>query len=267
MTDVSEDSTPAPAWPAVRLPWWQRPSVLALGFTVLLLGGALAWPLLRMSWAPPAAPATEQGLPWQIRPGPQGQTSEVFGLTLGQVDLGGLQQRWGDDLKLGLITPVPAQPGQPPALEAYVEQFRAGFITGKLVVALEAPADWRHAALDRVAGSEVGDGGRTRRHTLSADDLLQARRWPVAGLSFVPSARLDGEVVAQRFGPPEEKLQGPGGEWQWLYPRLGLVVVLPPAEGEGARAKAVLQYVTPQDFELRVRTPLQAALAASAAGR
>lgn len=257
MTDVDEMRAAAP----VR--WWLRPPVLALLITLGLLAATLSWPLLRWWWAPPpAAEAPAQGLPWQIQPDGQGG-SRVFGLPLGTATLREVELLWNQDLKVALI----AARGQTPALEAYVETFRAGFVTGKLVVALQPPAGWTAQAWERSPRGEVnaaqGGSGTVRQRELAPEDRLQARDWPVAALSFVPSARLDEATVLQRFGPGAERHAGPDGVVQLLYPALGVAVALPPAEGETARSRALIQYVAPRDFEARLRAPLAAAAAAS----
>lgn len=239
--------------------WWRSPPVLALLITVLLLAAALAWPLLRWHLAPPAAVSAEQGLPWQVQADGRGG-STVFGLHLGAATLAEVEQRWGQDLKVALIS----SQGQAPALEAYVESFQAAYVSGKLVLTLAADPDWCRRAWDRSPRGEV-DAGReaaVRRRALSVEDLDRARRMPVASLAFIPAARLDEATVVQRFGPPSERHTGVGGVLQLLYAARGVAVALPPAEGDSARARPVIQYVPPRDFERLLRVPLRAASAA-----
>lgn len=222
----------------------------------------MLWPLLASPPAPAtAAPEAAAVLPWQVQTGPRGG-SRVFGLEVGVDTLADVQARFPDDLAAGLIVPH----GQAPALEAYVESFKTGFVTGKLVLAFEADAGWLQRAQARSPRNEVGEGGRSRRYSLAEDDGPTARSARLVALAFLPSARLDESVVVQRFGQPAERHVGPGGELQLLYPAMGVAVALPPAEGELARAKSVIQYVAPADFEARLRAPLQAARAASAGG-
>jgi hypothetical protein len=226
--------------------------------TVVLLLAALAWPLLQARWFPSGPVAPAQGLPWQVQVAPDG-SSDVFGLRLGHSSLADLEQRFGDVLRVGLIVPH----GQAPALEAFVDGYTAGFVSGKLVLALSAQPDWLLAARAQAPRNEVGEGGRSRRYELSTADLAAARTFTVVGLVFLPSARLDEATVLQRFGPAAERVTGPGGELQLLYPAMGVAVALPPAEGDAARDKAVIQYAAPRDFETRLRAPLLAASAAS----
>lgn len=261
-----ELSTPAAgraiSRPVRRLPWWQRPLLLSVVLTLLMLVALLGWPLLRAMLGPPpvAGAVAESGMPWQVDPLPQGG-SQVFGLALGTSRLGAVQARFPEGLNVAIVLPT----GQAPALEAYSESFRAGFVTGKLVMAFEMEPGWLERALGRAPGHDIGDGGRSRRFKLAPEDLADAAdRARLVAMGFVPSARLDEAVVVQRFGQPGERVTGPGGELQLLYPVTGVAVVLPPAEGEAARAKPVIQYVAPGQFEARVRGPLLTALAASA---
>lgn len=243
MTDPQPLSTPAT--------WWRRPSVLALLITVGLLGSALAWPLLQAWSGGPERSVPVQGLPWQVTADGAGG-SEVFGLALGQATLADVEARWGHDLVVALI----AAPGQAPALEAFVEGFQAAFVTGKLVVAFDADLAWVVRARDRSTRSEIGEGA-VRKHELAPDDRGDARRLRVAALSFVPSARLDEAAVLQRFGPAAERITGPDGELHLLFPDRGVAVVLPPATGDMVKARSLIQYVAPAQFEERLALPLR----------
>lgn len=235
--------------------WWWRPLPLALIATVLLL--LLASGPFLLTWLNPSPPTTPVvGMPWQVQVDADGR-SEVFGLRLGVTRLADVQTHFAADLSLAVV----ASRDRAPTLEAYVESFRAGFITGKLVLAFDADAGWLERAPKRAVGHDVGEGGRSVRYKLSADDWAMAASARLIALSFVPSARLDEDVVQQRFGTPTERLSGPGGELQLLYPASGVAVALPPAQGESARAKSLIQYVAPAQFETLLRAPLKAASA------
>lgn len=240
-------------------PWWRRPIVLSTLAVLLIVAGTIGWSMYA-GLRDEASQARANGLPWQVQVRPEGR-SEVFGLTLGQATLGDLQARFGDELHVGLIVPN----GGEPALEAFVESLRAGFVTGRLVAAFEADPAWLARARQRSPRNDVGEGGRSRRYHLAADDLAQVRSARLTALAYLPAVKLDAEMVQQRFGHATERVSGPGGEAQWLYPALGVAVALPPAEGENAKARAVIQYVAPKDFDARLRAPLRAAPAAPAA--
>ncbi|MFT3821124.1 MAG: hypothetical protein QM750_26490 [Rubrivivax sp.] len=205
---------------------------------------------------PPAAGvARELPAPWQVQSDGAGGV-RAFGLRLPQATLADAAAIWGDDLLIGLIA---SGPGREAALEAYTDRWSGGGITGKLVLAAEVPPallqQWRARSPKR----EVFEGGSQRWH-LHADDREAALRSPVAGLSFVPSRRLDADTLQSRFGPPAQILAGTDGTRHWLYPDRGLAI----AQDEGS-GRTVLQVVAPPEFERRLRAPLLLPAAASAA--
>jgi hypothetical protein len=242
--------------------WWQRPLPLALLLTAVLLAVVAAVAVALAGFGVPAAPreAGPAGLPWQVRTLADGG-SEVFGLQPGRSTVTDVTRRFGDELRLALVVAG----GQPPALEAFVENFRAGFVNGKLVMAFEADPAWLAEAVARSPRREYSGDGQARRHALAPADLALAQAVPLAALAFLPAARLDEATLVARFGPPSERVVGAQGEVQLLYPAWGLAATVPPAEGDLARAKAVLQYVAPPDFDRRLRHPLVQAGATAAA--
>lgn len=215
---------------------------LAAGLLSLLLAFV---PVLWHMVAPGPAPAPAlHGAPWQVDTPAPGR-SRVFGLALPGSTLGSARQRWGEDLKVAVI----AGPDGSLALEAYLEQFSAGGVAGRLVLAFGADAAnlaaWRNA----VPGTPTGSGDRW--HVLGGASAAVADAAPLVGLSFIPAAQLDGDTLIARLGVPAERL--PGGErlTHWLYPALGLAVAL------DAQGKEVLQYVAPAEFERRLAAPLR----------
>ena len=227
----------------------KHPILLALGAGLLVLALAFAAPLWRMLRGPAAGSrsavtAQPQGLPWQVQALPDG-LSQVFGLVPARDTLAQVQARVGDGLQVALV----ARLGEVGRLEALAEPFMAGFVSGRLVLAFDAPADalarWRAQAPRSEA---MSDG--VRRFALRPADLDEARRAPLLGISFVPAVRLSEADVRQRFGAPAEQRPLDGGAAVLLYPALGLSASVGPA------SRGVLQYVAPRDFEARLRAPL-----------
>jgi hypothetical protein len=227
----------------------RHPFVLALAAGVLILLLAFAAPLWRMGRGDAAAPPPAGELPWQVQARADG-TLQAFGLTLGRDTLADVQGRLGDALQVAVVARI----DEPGALEALADPFDAGFVTGRLVLAFEAPAAELARWRERAPKSEPMEGG-VRRFALDAAAREEAARAPLSGISFVPTLKLTEADVRQRFGPPRgEVAQGDGKVL--LYPERGLAAHV--AEGR----RAVLQYVAPAEFERRLRAPL----AASAAG-
>lgn len=240
----------------------EHPFLIAasLGLAVLLAAAVL--PLLHMGADPAttSAKAREAGLPWQVRPLADGR-SQVFGLTLGGDTLAEVEARFGDSLQLALV----ARLGEAGALEALVDPMAAGFVSGRLVLAFDVPEGTLRRWRAQASGSEAMDGG-VRRFTLRAADREEARRAPLAGLSFIPALRLSEADLRERFGPPTrvQALPQPAGAdaTLLLYPERGLIASVRAGE------RGVLQYVAPRDFEARLLAPLAAAPgAAPASGR
>jgi hypothetical protein len=228
---------PHPAWIA-----------LAAALAVLLVAFA---PTLWRTFNPvPAvrAPTAASGVPWAIEALPDGAT-RVFGLNLPGSTLLDAQAAWGDELQLALM----ASRDQPAALEAYVENYRRGPISGRLVLSASATpkamSRWReHATKEQPVSAD------TRRIALRADDIADALRSPIVGVGFIPSAQIDAQTLRLRFGEPAQRVTGAGQAEHWLYPDQGLAILFDP------QGRELLQYVAPADFERRLRAPLLKAL-------
>jgi hypothetical protein len=77
---------------------------------------------------------------------------------------------------------------------------------------------------------------------------------PIRTISYLPKARLDNELIEQRFGAPALRLTEPKTDIvHWLYPERGLDI------GREPGGNVVIQYVDPDDFN-RVLQPLQDAV-------
>jgi hypothetical protein len=192
---------------------------------------------------PGDAPVT--GLPWQIERLPDGST-RVFGITPGQTTLDEAIERLGDTLELAVI----AAPHESGSLEAYYRHYSAGPITGSLILVLDVAGD----ALTGLRNRGLQDAG-TRRYLLHPDDLPAAYRAPVRVITFMPSLNLDEAIAQTRFGDPAEVVQVEDRQQHWLYPALGLDLVL------NADGKDLLQYLSPGAFTAH-RVRLQEAAAA-----
>lgn len=246
--------------PAARpRPMWQI--VLGLVAAVLLIVLAvLSLPALQPD--PPEAASARAGWPWEVEPHPGGGTT-VLGLTVGgsaASRLDDAQALWPQEvMRVALLAD---RDGRAQALEAYLESVRVGGLQGKLVLTAGGEPAVLAAWAQRATRSEPLPSG-ARQLTLAADDLAEARRQPLAGLVFLPSARLDEATLQQRFGAPELRLASPDGAVHLLYPAKGVAIGLDPQ----VRERPVLQYVAPADFEARLHAPLRAASAAASAAQ
>jgi hypothetical protein len=218
-----------------------------LMFLVLALVAPWAWQTWRGAGASTAmAAAPQAGLPWQVERRPDG-SSLVFGLDLGHGTLQQAATRWPDPgLQLALVHD--AQGGL--TLEGYVESVRAGFVQGRMVLTGAADTTTRQAWAARATDRSPQPSG-TWRLTLAPQDRAAALDARLTGLVFLPAARFDEADAVERFGPATERRRTPDGTVHLLYPEQGVVIALDPQ----GRAKPVLQYVAPSDFD-RLRAPL-----------
>jgi hypothetical protein len=212
---------------------------------VAALLGVLAAPLL----LPPkqeAPPPITHGMPWQVEIPAPGQ-SRVFGLRLGGANpstLADARRAFPEIATLALLAP----PEQPLALEAYFETVAIGPLAGKLVLSIAATTAELEAMRDKAAKTDHLETG-IRKFALNEADRQRAETRPLAGIVFIPSARLDESVIVQRFGAPAERVRQGETLEHFLYPDKGLDVVL------DSKGKEVLQYVAPSEFD-RLRAPL-----------
>ena len=174
------------------------------------------------------------GLPWQIEIMPDGST-QVFDLHLGVSRLSDVLGILGDDdMELAII----AASDEVGNLEMYYGHYRAGVISGKLVVQASASEqnikNWREHA----AKSDYMASGQAKKYILSNDDLKHALDEVVTGLTFIPSMNLDEEIILARFGEPAQRTQL-GGATHFLYPDKGLDIAL------FKDSKEVIQYASP----------------------
>ncbi len=223
----------------------------ALGVSALIVAGGQLF-----QKPDPAAQQVASVLPWQIEVLPNG-ASRVMGLTLGPAGqastLADARQRWGQDMEVAII----AAPGEAGMLEAFVDPAAAGFITGKVVLTADLPANVIQGMRERALKAEFMES-TTRKYKLTPEDLAEAMKAPLIAMSFIPQANLDEATVLARFGQPAERVRSNGHLEHFLYPAHGLDLSL---DTEG---KELLQYVAPAQFDRLVK-PLKAAPAASAA--
>ena len=192
------------------------------------------------------------GFPWQIEVLPDGST-RVFQVHLGSTTLEQMEQLFEESAETTLFDPK----DEPPVVEAYFNDLFIGGLKAKMVASFNLSEAQTQAIYDRgVRISTLGSG--TRKVTLAAEDLQFIKQQPVYALTYLPSINLEAELLEKRFGEPAQKITDTAsGGVHWLYPQLGVDVVL------SDDAKEVVQYVRPKDFST-LQQPLSAAPAPAA---
>lgn len=191
-------------------------------------------------------------LPWQIQQDQAGHT-QVFGLTLGETTLAEVRAIFQEDGELSLFKTA-EEPAQF-AVEAYFEQIYLERLRADFVVTLEADQRTLAGMYDRgLRISQLGSGGKKVK--LDPVDAEALASHPIRSISYLPKARLDDALIAQRFGEPARKLtETETGIVHWLYPDRGLDI------GRDPKGRVVIQYVNAADFPALV-APLEAEAAA-----
>ena len=193
---------------------------------------------------------TLRGLPWQIEVLQDGST-QVFGLHVGVSRLSDALKILGDDMEVAIVaatgaTTDAATIGEAGSLEMYYGHYRAGLLSGKLVLQTDISAqkiqNWRTNALR----FEYMETGLAKKYILSPDDLPQVYDETIVGLTFIPSVNLDEKVILARFGEPAQRVSF-AGVTHYLYPSKGLDIAW------HEDSKEVLQYVTPDAFEQLIK--------------
>lgn len=177
------------------------------------------------------------GLPWQIEILHDG-TTEVFGLHIGESRLSDAVDSLGNDMELAIV----AATDEVGNLEMYYGHYRAGLLSGKLVLQTDISEQNIIAWRDNALRFEYMATGRAKKYILSPDDLPQVLNEIIIGLTFIPAVNLDEAVILARFGEPEERIQSAGAV-HFLYPEKGLDIAL------HEESKEVLQYVAPDAFQ------------------
>ena len=180
---------------------------------------------------------TLTGLPWQIEVMPDGST-RVFGLHIGHSRLTDAVTKLGDDMELAVI----AAKDEVGNLEMYYGHYRAGLLSGKLVLLSDATEQDVQGWRDNAVREEYMASGYAKKYFLAKEDLPQAFDGVITGITFIPSVNLDEALVFARFGEPHESVQG-DAVTHYLYPEKGLDISI------YVDAKDVLQYVAPSAFQ------------------
>ncbi len=208
-----------------------------LGLTAVALAVAILMPGGK-------SPDTQPKLPWLIEIDPDG-ASRVFGLTLGKSTLSDARLTLANDGKANIFI----SPDNQISLEAYFDRLYISGIKADIVLSLSMPYETLDTMYKRgLRISQLGSGGK--KVTLTPEDMNSVANAVIERITYLPAAKLDQELIGNRFGKPDSVIQEESGIEHWLYPERGLDIALNP---EG---KEVFQYVNPAAFN-QVMQPLQ----------
>ncbi len=213
--------------------------------TILAILGLTSIALIIAILAPGGkTPDPNPKLPWLIEIDPSG-SSRVFGLTLGKSTLSHARSTLGSEGTANIFV----SPNDKISLEAYFNRLYISGIKADMVLSLSLRPETLNAMYKR--GIRISQlGGGSKKVTLAPEDMATVATAVIELITYLPAAKLDQELISNRFGKPHSVIREKSGIEHWLYPERGLDIALNP---EG---KEVFQYVNPARFN-QVMEPLQ----------
>ncbi len=171
-------------------------------------------------------------MPWEVNIMDDGN-SEVFGIHLGVTTLAQAQHIFHIYGKTAIFS----QLGHEPTVETYFDSTNLGGLSATVVLNLSIPERLIRDMLDHAMESNLQPSG-ARRFDLHSDNIDILLDSPIKAITYIPSVRLDKEMIVNRFGVAENIQQIPGHPKTsiWHYPRLGLLITFYNKE------KTVLEY-------------------------
>ncbi|MBL1322018.1 MAG: lytic murein transglycosylase [Methylophaga sp.] len=171
-------------------------------------------------------------MPWEITVMPDGQIS-VFNIHLGTSNYHQAQE----SLHIHGQTSIFSQQGKKTTVEAFFNSINMGGLSAKLVLNLVVDADEIEKMKSRATEARLQPSG-AHRYQLGNKDNATLINAPVSAITYIPSVRLNEEMVLHRFGFTDLVTQDPENSNTeiWQYPALGLIIYLNDSE------KTIMQY-------------------------
>jgi hypothetical protein len=190
-------------------------------------------------------PAEKSDLPWHIGH-PTADTSQIFGITLGQSNTNEAERHFKEVAKPILFK----SPSGQLVIEVFFEQVNLAGLKARVVLNIAVPDAELPGMFER--GLRMNVTGSGKEITMTPDDVARVFTMPISSLTYMPAVRLEDAVFAKRFGQPALRIkEKKSGAIHWLYPQHGLDITL------GGGEKPLLQYVEPKDFD-KLTQPLLA---------
>lgn len=171
-------------------------------------------------------------MPWQITVMPDGQIS-VFKIHLGSTSYRQAQQ----ELRVHGQTSIFSQAGEISTVEAFFNSINMGGLSAKIVLNLAVTEEDIEQMKSRATEAKLQASG-AHRYQLSNQDNITLIDAAVTAITYIPSVRLDKEMILHRFGNTGVVIADPKhpNTEIWQYPALGLTIYLNDSE------KTILQY-------------------------
>lgn len=186
-------------------------------------------------------------LPWNVEV--VNNTTNVFGIKLGESNLNDFLQIWNEkEMELAIIK-SPDEDIKTANLEAYFAELKLGFVLAKVIITLQTNPDELNTMISRASDVSFLRNG-SKQITLNNVDYQQAKNKIIKSISIIPTVNLNENDFIARFGNPSQKIVLSDDITHLLYENKSLDIVV---SNEG---KEVLQYVSPQNFDVLIKQPL-----------
>jgi len=174
----------------------------------------------------------EAPMPWQVTQMLDGN-NQVFGIHLGTSTYRQAQEGFHQYGKTAIFT----QEGVEPSVEAFFTSINLGGLSAKLVLNLDVPPSEINGMMSRAMESRLQPSG-AHRYELNNDDNASLIDVPITAVTYIPSVKLNADMVRYRFEEPdsiEQDIDNPATEI-WRYEELGLTVRM------NQKEKTILEY-------------------------
>ena len=185
-------------------------------------------------------------LPWMVTINPD-RSSTIFNQTLGKSTLEDFQGYVKRQPEVSLFRDQDASF----TVEALFEKINLGGLVSHVILELNVPKE-ELAELEKNSLKKTVMPSGAYKLRLSTETINTLANKTITNLTYSPtSVRLDAEMIKLRFGEPDEIITVDDKISHFLYPAIGLDIIL----NLNKRAKDVFQYVNPDDFD-RLREKL-----------
>ena len=171
-------------------------------------------------------------MPWEVTVMQDGN-SKVFDIHLGTTTYGEAQQI----LRQYGKTAIFSQEGKESTVEAFFNSINMGGLSAKLILNLSASEQQIKEMSSDALEARLQDSG-AHKYTLNNDANTELVNATVTAITYIPSVRLDAEMIGHRFGKADSIEQEADDDTTevWHYLELGLTIQL------NSREKTILQY-------------------------
>lgn len=171
-------------------------------------------------------------MPWEVTVMSDGN-SEVFGVHLGKTSYKEAQEHLKEYGEAAIFT----QEGKDPSVEAFFQSINLGGLSAKLILTLVVDQSSIDTMISHALQARIQPSG-ARKYELDNQAHIGLMSAVVKTLTYIPSVKLNDEMVTYRFGEPQEitKDKDDANTAIWHYPTLGLTIRLNPEQ------KTMLEY-------------------------